>query len=62
MDPGLVVRGPATAAFIVVLRALEGLQVEPEVLSYEGPFGVGYLVASFRVRGVGPGWACWRHK
>lgn len=33
----------------ILLGALQGLKVTPEVLSYEGPFGVGYLVASFKV-------------
>lgn len=32
---------------IMMLGALEGLSVKAEVLSYQGPFGVGYLVASF---------------
>jgi AmmeMemoRadiSam system protein B len=31
----------------ILLGALDGLNVQPQVLSYEGPFGVGYLVASF---------------
>lgn len=31
----------------ILLGALERLEVTPQVLSYEGPFGVGYLVASF---------------
>ena len=30
---------------IMCLGSLDGYRVEPEVLSYEGPFGVGYLVA-----------------
>ena len=34
-------------SFVILLGALDGLQVKPEILSYEGPFGVGYLVASF---------------
>ncbi len=34
-------------SIIILLGCLEGLQVSPRVLSYEGPFGVGYLVASF---------------
>jgi len=34
---------------IMLLGALDGLKVKPEILSYEGPFGVGYLVASFDV-------------
>lgn len=31
----------------ILLGALDGLKVRHEVLSYEGPFGVGYMVASF---------------
>ncbi len=31
----------------VLLGALDGLNVKHEVLSYEGPFGVGYMVAQF---------------
>ena len=34
---------------VILLGALDGLKVKPEILSYEGPFGVGYLVASFDV-------------
>lgn len=34
-------------SIIMMLGALDGLAVEAEVLSYEGPFGVGYLVATF---------------
>ncbi|MGE5557724.1 MAG: AmmeMemoRadiSam system protein A [Bacillota bacterium] len=33
---------------VMLLGALEGLEVESELLSYEGPFGVGYAVAEFR--------------
>lgn len=38
----------------MMLGSLEGTQVESEVLSYEGPFGVGYLVASLKPTGEGP--------
>jgi len=31
----------------ILLGALDGVAVKQEVLSYEGPFGVGYMVASF---------------
>lgn len=31
---------------IMMLGTLDGLEVQAQVLSYEGPFGVGYLVAS----------------
>ncbi|MGI6131566.1 MAG: AmmeMemoRadiSam system protein A [Bacillota bacterium] len=36
----------------MMLGALDGLEVEGEVHSYEGPFGVGYAVASFRPLGA----------
>lgn len=32
---------------IMMLGALDGLEVDSEVISYEGPFGVGYGVAAF---------------
>jgi len=32
-----------------LMGALDGLKVKPRVLSYEGPFGVGYLVAAIDV-------------
>lgn len=35
----------------ILLGALDGLDVEGGVLSYEGPFGVGYPVAAYRVKG-----------
>ncbi|MBE0449973.1 MAG: AmmeMemoRadiSam system protein A [Clostridia bacterium] len=34
-------------SFAVMLGALEDSKIKTEVLSYEGPFGVGYLCASF---------------
>lgn len=36
-------------SFIMMGGALEGLVYEPELLSYEGPFGVGYAVACYEV-------------
>ncbi|MFZ5596791.1 MAG: AmmeMemoRadiSam system protein A [Bacillota bacterium] len=48
LDPDLVEKAgecglrPVT----IMLGTLDGLAVKPEVISYEGPFGVGYLVAS----------------
>ena len=36
-------------SIIILLGALDELKVKPEILSYEGPFGVGYLTASFEV-------------
>jgi aromatic ring-opening dioxygenase LigB subunit len=32
----------------ILLGALDGRQVDHELLSYEGPFGVGYMVAAFQ--------------
>jgi MEMO1 family protein len=37
-------------SIVVLLGALDGLSVSSEILSYEGPFGVGYLVAAFDVQ------------
>jgi AmmeMemoRadiSam system protein B len=37
-------------SIIILLGALNGLNYKPEILSYEGPFGVGYLVANFKIK------------
>jgi len=42
-------------SIVILLGALDGLEVKSEVLSYEGPFGVGYMVASFEVKQGNPG-------
>ncbi len=34
---------------IILLGVLNGLKWQPEIFSYEGPFGVGYLVANFKL-------------
>ncbi len=38
-------------SFCFLLGMLEesGINYQPEILSYEGPFGVGYLVANFKI-------------
>lgn len=36
-------------SLIILLGIIESLNIKPEVLSYEGPFGVGYLVCNFRL-------------
>lgn len=36
-----------TGSFRIMAGALDGLGVKPELLTYEGPFGVGYAVAAF---------------
>ena len=34
----------------ILLGALDGKKIKPEVLSYEGPFGVGYMIAALEVQ------------
>lgn len=36
-------------SFIIMFGGLDGYDIKPEVLSYEGPYGVGYAVARFGV-------------
>jgi aromatic ring-opening dioxygenase LigB subunit len=36
-------------SFLILLGIIEEYKYEVEVLSYEGPFGVGYLVANFKL-------------
>jgi len=38
-------------SFIIMAGALDGKAVKSELLSYEGPFGVGYAVAAFEITG-----------
>lgn len=54
LDPDLIERAGECGlrSIVMLLGALDGLKVTPEVLSYEGPFGVGYLVAGFNVETV----------
>lgn len=42
-------------AFLVMAGALDRTAVQPECLSYEGPFGVGYGVCAYEVTGNDPG-------
>lgn len=51
MDTELIERAGECGlrSITILMGALETLEVKPEVLSYEGPFGVGYMVASFQV-------------
>jgi AmmeMemoRadiSam system protein A len=41
-----------TGSFQILAGALDGVAVNPELLSHEGPFGVGYAVAAFEP--IGP--------
>jgi AmmeMemoRadiSam system protein A/AmmeMemoRadiSam system protein B len=36
-------------SFIIMAGALDGRKVKPELLSYEGPFGVGYAVSAYEI-------------
>lgn len=36
-------------SILTLLGALDGIDIKPEILSYEGPFGVGYLVANYMI-------------
>lgn len=38
-------------SFIIMAGALDMTEVEPELLSYEGPFGVGYAVCAYKILG-----------
>lgn len=40
-----------TRSFVMMLGALSGCKLHTEVYSYEGPFGVGYLIAKTKVLG-----------
>jgi len=57
LDPGLVEQAGECGyrSIIMMMGALDGLAVNAEVLSYEGPFGVGYLVAAFAPGRLEPG-------
>lgn len=37
-------------SIIILLGVLNELNYQPKILSYEGPFGVGYLVAEFQIK------------
>jgi aromatic ring-opening dioxygenase LigB subunit len=41
----------AVAQTAILMGTLSGYRIQPRVLSYEGPFGVGYLVAAIDVLG-----------
>lgn len=37
-------------SILILLGVLSNYKYKPEILSYEGPFGVGYLVANFEIK------------
>ncbi len=36
-------------SILIILGAIEKLNYKPKIISYEGPFGVGYLVSDFQI-------------
>lgn len=50
LDPDLIEEAGECGyrSFVIALGALHGAAFKTDILSYEGPFGVGYLVASLR--------------
>jgi|LSQX01.3.fsa_nt_gb AmmeMemoRadiSam system protein A len=41
-------------SFLIMLGALDGYEIKPDVYSYEGPFGVGYSIIRFGIGKVNP--------
>jgi len=42
--------GLRSFCFLLGILEQSGIEYQPEILSYEGPFGVGYLVANFKIK------------
>ena len=42
--------GLRSFCFLLGILEQSGIEYQPEILSYEGPFGVGYLVAEFKLK------------
>jgi AmmeMemoRadiSam system protein A len=61
LDAGLVERAGECGLrpIIMAFGAFDGLALKGEVLSYEGPFGVGYMVAALAPGGPDPGRRVW---
>ncbi|MGE5528513.1 MAG: AmmeMemoRadiSam system protein A [Patescibacteria group bacterium] len=56
IDPGMAEEAGECGyrTIVMMLGSLDGLKLEARVLSYEGPFGVGYAVAVFKPSGPDP--------
>jgi AmmeMemoRadiSam system protein B len=52
LDPGLIEEAGECGlrSIMILLGVLNRKEYQSEILSYEGPFGVGYLVANFKLR------------
>lgn len=57
LDPALIERAGECGLrpMVMLFGAFDGLKVRAEVLSYEGPFGVGYMVAGLEPQGPDAG-------
>jgi len=42
--------GLRSFCFLLGILEASGIDWQPEILAYEGPFGVGYLVANFKLK------------
>lgn len=51
LDPELVEQGAECGlrSFLILGGIIKNINYQPELMSYEGPFGVGYLVMNFKV-------------
>ncbi len=51
LDPALIEEAGECGfrSIIILLGLLERINYTPEILSYEGPFGIGYLVTNFKL-------------
>jgi len=52
LDPNLIEQAGECGlrSIIILFGVLDDFACKPEILSYEGPFGVGYLVANFKFK------------
>lgn len=52
LDHGIIERAGECGlrSIIILLGALDGLKVKVKILSHEGPYGIGYMVASFNIK------------
>ena len=52
MDAGLIDKAAECGyrSFLILLGIIEEYNLDVDIMSYEGPFGVGYLVANFKLK------------
>ncbi|NPV91692.1 MAG: AmmeMemoRadiSam system protein A [Firmicutes bacterium] len=56
LSPGLVDKAGdcALRSFVIAWGAADGFEIAPQVYSYEGPFGVGYMIANLGIGAKDP--------